>query len=267
MSLEIKTLGRVQVVVDGVDVTPQLDASRTFLLTYLADTSQPQPRERLAELLWPNRPQGRARSNLRTLLSRLRPLLADYLQVALEWVALQSPSLIHCDVHAFVAQITLAQHGDASVAQQALATAMTYYQGDFLATYAGEWNSEIENWVMTRRLALHGQAVQALRQLLAASSEQSHLPLLDYGRQLLQLEPLDESACSQLLQLLARQGQRDEALWYYQSYQAALSDVWATATPSEALVMLAAKIRLGLGYAVNSPPMLSRITHSSASER
>lgn len=44
MSLEIKTLGRVQVVVDGVDATPQLDASRTFLLTYLADTSQPQPR-------------------------------------------------------------------------------------------------------------------------------------------------------------------------------------------------------------------------------
>lgn len=103
---------------------------------------------------------------------------------------------------------------------------------------------------------MHGQAVQALRQLLAAPGEQTHLPLLDYGRQLLQLEPLDESACSQFLQLLARQGQRDEALWYYQRYQAVLSDVWATATPSEALVMLAAKIRLGLGYAVNSPPML-----------
>lgn len=264
MALEIKTLGRVQVRVDGVDVTPQLDASRLFLLAYLADTSQPQPRERLAELLWPNRPQGRARSNLRTLLSRLRPLLADYLQVAQEWIALQPPSLIHCDVHAFAAQIAVAQHGGTAVAQQALATAMSYYQGDFLATYAGEWNSEIENWMMTRRLALHGQAVQALRQLLAAPGEQAQLPLLDYARQLLQLEPLDESACSQLMQLLAWQGQRDEALWYYQRYQTALSDVWATATPSDALVLLAAKIRLGLSsisHAVKNPTAVGHKAH------
>ena len=104
MSLEINTLGRLQLIVDGSDVTTQLDASRTFLLIYLADKGQPQSRMHLAELLWPDRPPGRARSNLRTLLSRLRPLLADYLRVTPEWIALQPVSLIQFDVHTFEAR-------------------------------------------------------------------------------------------------------------------------------------------------------------------
>lgn len=251
MAIEINTLGRLQIMVDGQDVTAQLDASRIFLLIYLADTGQPQPRAYLAELLWAERPAGQARSNLRTLLSRLRPRLGDYLQAAPAWLALP-PASTHLDLHAFAEQLALAQCGDPAVVQQALATAMTYYQDDFLATYTADWNSEIEAWVTARRLALHGQAVQALRQLLAAPHWHTAPALLTYSRQLLHLEPLDESACAQLMGLLAQHGQRDEALWHYQRYQAALSDVWATATPSEALVMLAAKIRLGLplsGYA------------------
>lgn len=252
MSLEIKTLGRIQVIVDGVDVTPQLEASRIFLLTYLADTSQPQPREHLAELLWPDRPNERARSNLRTLLSRLRPHLAAYLQATPEWVALQPSHLIHFDVQAFEAQVAGAQHMAPAAAQHALATAMIHYQGDFLTTYAGAWTAEMESWLMARRLALHGLAVQTLRQLLTETSEHALATSIGYARQLLKLEPLDEAACGQLMGYLAQNGQRDEALWHYQCYQRALTETWATAAPSEDLVMLAAKIRLGLRPAASS---------------
>lgn len=257
MPLELNTLGRLQLIVDGSDVTTQLDASRTFLLAYLADSAQPQLRMHLAELLWPDRPTGRARSNLRTLLSRLRPLLGDYLQVAPEWVALQPVSLIHFDVHAFEAQLALAQRATTGTARQALTTAMTHYQGDFFATYTGDWNSEIEAWVITRRLALHGLAVQTLRHLLDAENQPAQAAQISYARQLLKLEPLDELACAQLMGLLAQNGQRDEALWHYQRYQRALADTWATATPSEMLVMLAAKIRLGLPTTAALSPVLS----------
>lgn len=264
MSLEIKTLGRLQVIVDGVDVTSQLDASRVFLLTYLADTRQPRQREHLAELLWPDRPTGRARSNLRTLLSRLRPLLVDYLVVTPEWVALQPPNLIHFDVQIFEAQIAMAQQAAPTAVRQALSTAMTYYQGDFLASYAGDWTPEIENWLMARRLAVHGIAVQTLRQLLTETSDQALAPAFGYARQLLELEPLDETACRQLMSLLAQQGQRDEALWHYQRYQHALREVWATATPSEELVMLAAKIRLGMAiHTANEAAHEQAATHQS----
>jgi len=259
MSLEMNTLGRFQLLVDGRDVTTQLDASRTFLLTYLADTARPQPRDHLAELLWPERPNGRARSNLRTLLTRLRPLLADYLQVTAEWVALQPLSLIQLDAHVFATQLALARQASPTVARQAFATAMHYYRGDFLATYAGVWNAEMESWLTARRLALHGQAVQSLRQLLTAADDLDPTAATSYARQLLELEPLDEAACRQLMSLLAQQGQRDEALWHYQRYQHALREAWATATPSEELVMLAAKIRLGLPHsrsAVAMPPVL-----------
>jgi DNA-binding SARP family transcriptional activator len=236
MPLEINTLGRLQLIVDDSDLTTQLDASRAFLLTYLADTGQPQPRVQLAELLWPDRPHGRARSNLRTLLSQMTP----------EWVALRPASLIQLDVHTFEAQIATAQRATPLAARQALANAMTYYQGDFLASSSGDWNVEIESWLMTRRLALHSLAVQALRQLLTATDDQPLATSISYARALLKLEPLDEAVCSQLMALLAQNGQRDEALWHYQRYQRALTEVWTTATPSEELVMLAAKIRLGL---------------------
>jgi DNA-binding SARP family transcriptional activator/predicted ATPase len=246
MSLEINTLGRFQLCVDGQDVTTDLDASRIFLLIYLADTGQAQPRDHLAELLWPERPHGRARSNLRTLLTRLRPLLANYLQATPERVALHPTALIRFDAHLFATQIALAQNAQPAKARQALATALRYYQGDFLATDIGGWNEEMESWLTTRRLALHGQAVQALRHLLNDWCHDNLPEAIAYARQLRDLEPLDEAACRQLMTLLAQQGQRDEALWHYQRYQQALREVWATVTPSEELVMLAAKIRLGM---------------------
>jgi predicted ATPase len=112
---------------------------------------------------------------------------------------------------------------------------------------------EIDGWLMARRLALRGQATQALRHLLHETSAFSLAATIGYARQLLKLEPLDESACGQLMTFLAQNGQRDEALWHYQRYQRALTEIWTTAEPSENLVLLAAKIQLGLQTALASP--------------
>lgn len=247
MTLEIRALGDFQLELNGEDITAQCDPTRIYLLIYLLDSARAQTRAHLAELLWPDRPAGRARTNLRTLLTRLRPLFADFLQIDQNWLTLQATSGTLYDVHAFGAAIKsaeqLSSHDPARL--DALTKAVSFFQGDFLANVASPQSENLESWLMTRRLQLHGQAVQAIRELLenAHGAPETRIAL---ARQLLQLEPLNEPACRTLMQLLAEQGQRDEALWHFQRYQRELSEIWSAATPSEDLVMLAAKIRLGM---------------------
>ena len=245
MTLKIRALGDFQLTINGEDITSRLDATRSFLLTYLADTGQPQQRTHLAEMLWPERPPGQARANLRTLLTRLRPLLGDYLHITPATVALATER-VWFDVQAFTALAAPAQAlEDEQARYQALAAAVALFQGDFLATLTCQGSDALESWFMTRRLQLHGQALQALRPLVQtphfAQDER-----IAFARKRLTLEPLDEAACRSLMALLAENGQRDEALWHFQRYQRELAEVWSSATPSEGLVMLAAKIRLGM---------------------
>lgn len=256
MRLRLRALGAFQLELDGMDISDQLDSTRIFLLTYLMDTGRPQTRAHLAELLWPNRPPGRARSNLRTLLTRLRPLLADTLQSDHTWLALQPNEDIWCDLHQFTTFLKAADplppHDPARV--EVLTNAVALYHDDFLANTLEPEGEALENWLMTRRLQLHGQAVQAIRELLQGSHG-STTTQIALARHLLQLEPLDEATCRTLMQLLAEQDQRDEALWHFQHYQRELAEIWSAATPSEELVMLAAKIRLGMDVrpTVNEP--------------
>lgn len=256
MTLRIQAFGNFQVEVDGTDLSTQFDSTRIFLFTYLLDSGRAQTRAHLAELLWPDRPSGRSRANLRTLLTRLRPLFADYLQIDQSWLTLPPAADGWFDVHEFETFVKRAESLSVQdpARAEALTKAVALYQGEFLADITGPEGEALESWLMTRRLQLHGQAVQALRELLqgshGAASTRSAL-----ARQLLQLEPLDEAACRTLMQLLAEQDQRDEALWHFQRYQRELAEIWSRATPSEDLVMLAAKIRLGMDLrpTVNEP--------------
>ena len=76
--LSLRLLGTLQITLDGIPVTGfESDKERAFL-AYLAEEShQPHRREKLAGLLWPERPERAARNNLRRVLSNLRRLLGD----------------------------------------------------------------------------------------------------------------------------------------------------------------------------------------------
>ncbi len=254
MTLRIRAFGNFQLDLDGTDLSTQFDSTRIFLLTYLVDSGRTQTRAHLAELLWPDRPPGRARANLRTLITRLRPICADVLQIDQGWLALQPAADLWFDVHEFTTLVKTAKqlppHEPARL--EALTAAVALFQGDFLADIATPQSEALESWLMTRRLQLHGQAMQAIRELLQGTHGAATTRIA-LARQLLQLEPLDETACRTLMQLLAEQDQRDEALWYFQRYQRELAEVWSSATPSEDLVMLAAKIRLGMDLRSAAP--------------
>lgn len=90
--LRISLLGAVDLRVDGVALPPLASARAESLLAYLLlHREAPQPRQRLAFLLWPDSTEAQARTNLRHVLHTLRHALPDadrFLAVtprALQW--------------------------------------------------------------------------------------------------------------------------------------------------------------------------------------
>jgi len=72
----MEILGVPLITVDGTPL--QVDTRKaTALLAYLAVTGETQPRERLAELLWPDAGPDRSRAALRRTLSTLRSAVGD----------------------------------------------------------------------------------------------------------------------------------------------------------------------------------------------
>lgn len=80
-TLEISTLGGLQMKCDGEIVSGLVSRKAEALLVYLASTGRPYQREILADLFWDNRTQTQAAANLRTVLSNLRKHLGAYLAI------------------------------------------------------------------------------------------------------------------------------------------------------------------------------------------
>src|SRR5438270_10037851 len=100
----------------------------TALLAFLAVEGQPQPRDRLAALLWPEADATRARSALRRTVSVTAAQVGDALVAERAHLSLADGSW-WCDVVEFR---MLAAHGDDAGDRQAV----ELYRGDFLAGFA-----------------------------------------------------------------------------------------------------------------------------------
>ena len=105
-TLALFVLGGFRLVLDGQMLGLDADKSRA-LLAYLAlEGAAPQPRERLAALLWSDQPEEKALHSLRQTLSGLRKVLAEtnedpFLLVTREDVQLNPQSKIWVDALSF----------------------------------------------------------------------------------------------------------------------------------------------------------------------
>ncbi|MCB0073718.1 MAG: hypothetical protein KDE20_19755, partial [Caldilineaceae bacterium] len=96
--LTIVTLGQFDVRLEDVSVLAGKDAKWGLLLVYLAEAGTPQSRGKLARFLWPLVEIETARTNLRTLLMRMRREgLAPFLQADRSSVALANRDEIEYD--------------------------------------------------------------------------------------------------------------------------------------------------------------------------
>ncbi len=246
--LKISLLGGVDIQQDGQPWSGLITRKVEALLIYLVCTGQPQAREVLAELLWPERSLTQARSNLRTALSRLRQTLADYIISTRHTIAFDQSQSYWLDVAELEQQLALARQSPSLTLNKAaeLEAAMELYQGDFLVGFHLSQTPDFDIWVTLERERLHRQTIIGLHQL---SGFYSNLAAYNVGiswtRRLLTLDELDEGAHNNMLRLLTLNGQRGAALSHYEDYVETLAQEMGI-EPGLEIKTLYQQIRAGL---------------------
>ena len=168
--LRLMLLGRPQVVCDDTPLTGWALRKSLALLAYLAVTGRPHSRGTLAGLLWRDRTEANARSDLRKVLAELRRRVPSYLAITRTEVAFDRATAYWLDVEAFERGIgqapALRESPVTPAAAAALVAAMELYRGDFLAGLDLHMAPAFEEWVLLEREHLHNLALRALHALV-----------------------------------------------------------------------------------------------------
>jgi len=203
------------------------------LLVYLAaEPETAHRRETLMTLLWPGMPDTSARANLRQVLFHLRKAIPDFVvdetSVSLlianrHTIQLNPAAPVLIDTIQFDAMLNKVQthdHFDLLTCQQChedLSAAIDFYTGLFLADFYLEDSNEFEEWAAINRQKYLGKTLDALETLtISAMRQQAFSVAEQYAERQLELDNLREGAYQQLMEILVRNGQRNEALAIYE---------------------------------------------------
>jgi DNA-binding SARP family transcriptional activator len=216
-TIRLSLLGTVHVTRDGVPVSNFRSRKAIAVLGYLAVHGQPVPRERLADLFWPDQPEDRGRANLSWILNRVSSLLPDCLE-ADHTVHFCCPGNYWLDVESFR---ELAARGGAD----AWAAAVDLYRGDLLEGLYLDGCAEFELWLVSERERWRQLAADLFASLIAHRAQRGDYEgALSFGRRLLALQPWREEAHRQVMELLAWSGQRSAALAQYETCYRVLAE-------------------------------------------
>ncbi|MEO5760346.1 MAG: AAA family ATPase [Mesorhizobium sp.] len=231
----LSLLGRFALTTDGRTV--HLPSKKlAALLAYLACTApQPQPREKLANLLWGSHFDTQARQNLRQALFRLRRILGEDALVGSDDEVRLAPGMVDCDALRFKALI--AQGSPAS-----LAAAADLYRGPLL-TDLNIAEDAWSDWRASERHRLEDMAVDAMiRHGQRALHSGNAGAALKAAHRAIQLNALREDAHRLVIQALAATGRKAEALRHHQDFVALLKRELST-EPDAATQSLVAGLR------------------------
>ncbi len=217
--LHIQLLGGFHLRSEGTTI-PTLDHPRLqALLAYLVlHRDRPHARQHLAFLLWPDSTESQARTNLRTLLHRLRQAFPDanqWLHVDAQTVQWRPSAACTLDVadfaHALAHADQAEQAGDAVTLRAALTQAVDLYRGDLLPGW-------YDDWVLLERERLRQAVLVTLERLtLLLEQDRAYATAIEYAQRLLRHDPLHEAAYQHLMRLHALSGDRASALRVYQT--------------------------------------------------
>lgn len=252
-TLNLSFLGPPRIELDGLAVEiPTRKA--VALLAYLAVTGQPQSRERLAALFWPESDTEHARGALRAALAALRRNLGD------DWITTEGDVLsvrlggkdqeagvrgqritpvsqsagsrraseegagrMKLDVARFRDQLAaVGGHAHATntacpACQVRLAAAADLYRGDFLAGFTLPDSRDFEEWLFFEAEGLRRDLADVLQRLAASHAAGGELELaIAAARRWLGLDTLHEPAHRALMRLYALADQRAAGLRQYE---------------------------------------------------
>lgn len=225
--LAISVLGSPRVTADGVPV--EVDTRKAIaLLVYLAVSGRPQSRDRLAGLLWPEYDQERARAALRRTLSALRKALGDRWVRADRLAVTLDPEGVSVDLVRFRSHLEKASGHDhdasgCSECAEALEAAVSLYGGSFLQGFSLRDAEPFEEWQSLEAENVDRDFAQVLDHLVRVRVAGEDLDgAVDAVLRKLAIDPLDEPAHRQLMQLYAWKGMRTAALQQYRECVAIL---------------------------------------------
>jgi DNA-binding SARP family transcriptional activator len=219
---------------------------------------QPQARDRLCALLWPDVRPAQAQHSLRQTLLQLRKGLSPAL-LASDVRGLQL-SAAHVEVD--VGRLERCANADAP---EALTELWQWDRGELLEGFrVGE--APFDDWLASERKRLRELLAQALTRLLALA------PLVQEAQRacarLLELDPLREEAHRGMMRLLAKQGRRAAALQHYRTFADALRGQLGT-EPDPITEQLRAELEgtavvRSLPLALSSPPSAAETSGRAA---
>lgn len=220
------------------------------LLAYLALGDQPQARDALAALLWPDYDQASARTNLRRDLSRLkRAMGAEHLEADRHQIKLVHGNDLFVDVAVFEAAVARVRRHHPAARRlcdncaTALSNAVSFYQEDFMGGFALPDSAPFEEWQFFQREGLRRKLAELLRRLIDWHVDHAeYTQAVEYGRRWVALDGLHEPAQRRLMQLYAWSGQRAAAIRQYQEAARLLEEELGEA-PEEETVLLYESIR------------------------
>ena len=233
----LSLFGTLQITLNGKPISG-LDSDKVLaLFVFLAvEADQTHRRDSLAEIFWPDKPEGDGRKNLRQSLANLRKSIGDrgsaspFLISSRDKIQFNAGSSCTIDIVEFQDLIKKTRShahenlDSCGTCSERLERAAELYQGDFLEHFYLTDSPAFEEWSIRHRENLQRQMSEVLRRLISIQEKQNDLWIAcEYARKLVTLEPWSEGNHRLLMRLLALSGNRSAALKQYHTCQQILA--------------------------------------------
>jgi len=230
--LRVRTVGECRISTEQGEITPASEVFFALTLVLSAERGRRVQRDWLLELIWPGESAQLARHNLRQMVYRLGRQNLVPLQIDKSSILLPAES-VHLDFE------------DPTDADDDLLAASSGLQ--ILPGYQPPGGDELRDWVERLRMRAEGGARRRLSQAIdRARAECDWVAMEMLSRNLLQLDPLSESATVAMAESLAINGSKFRALEILKSYE---NEVGSTAE-GQALVRTPALLRRRIARAL-----------------
>jgi DNA-binding SARP family transcriptional activator len=202
-ALRVRLLGPMDLRAGQRQLPPFESARAESLLAYLLlHRDAPQPRQRLAFLLWPGSTEGQAQTNLRKVLHNLRralPGAGSLIEVGPRTLRWREDAPLWLDV----------EHFERAVAEGRLEDAVETYTGELL-------EGRYDEWLVDERERLAGLYLEALERLARQHERRRRWPeAIRCAERLAAQDPLREGSHRLVMQLCSASGDRARAVRAY----------------------------------------------------
>jgi DNA-binding SARP family transcriptional activator len=259
VTIYLRLLGSPEVTRDGEPV--RFDTRKaTALLARLAVRGQPEARDSLASLLWPEYDQSHASAALRRTLSVARAALGGS-GLAIEGRTVALGPEVTSDVEMAGERLGSVRGHHApdedpcDACRDALRDLVALHRGTFLDGFSLRDSLEFDDWQAGIAAEMTEQHADALRRLVEAELARSDMEAaLDAARRWAALDPLQEAAHVALMTVHARRGDRVAALRQYRECARVLEEELGVA-PLPETTALSDRIRAAEAEVVGAMPV------------